>query len=285
MNGHRLRVIVLTHGGCELAIKRLLSLDCIELAGIFVETDVLRRRGLRERVVRSIRYDGYAATALKFARRVLGMAGLHDRETGALAESRHRLQELAEQNGVPLRFVSNYHTDESIGLMRDARADLGLVLGTNILKESVFAIPRLGSLNLHQGLAPYYRGGPSVFWELHNGEREVGLTVHYVASKVDTGDIIAQRTVPLEYDYSYHMDFEAFIENYRQKLKVPCANLVAEAVRMIAEGTAVPCPQQTTLGTRYRLPTKKEKEELRRRLRERRREAGYALVQKVNSGD
>ena len=122
-------------------------------------------------------------------------------------------------------------THDSIELMRQANADLGVVLGTNILKESVFTIPRRGSINLHQGLAPYYRGCPAIFWELFNGEREIGLTIHFVESKVDTGEIILQRTVPLEYDYSYGLNYEAFISDYRQKLIVPCANLVAEAVQ------------------------------------------------------
>jgi hypothetical protein len=44
---------------------------------------------------------------------------------------------------------------------------------------------------------------------------------------------------------------------------------VAEAVRRIADGTAQPRPQDISLGARYRLPTKREKDELRRRLRAR----------------
>ncbi len=286
MNEQKLRVIVLTQGGCELAIKRLLKLECAEVAGIFVETDILRHRSLREKIARSIRYDGYAATFRKVGRKMLGKGGLYDDGIKSIAVSRDHLRELADENGIPVHFVDNYHNKHSMALMKGADSDLGIVLGTNILKESVFKIPRLGSINLHQGLAPYYRGGPSIFWELRNGEREVGLTVHFVASKVDTGDIIVQRTVPLEYDYSYQLDYEAFIDDYRQKLRVPCGNLVAEAVRMIAEGTAAPRPQETTVGKRYRLPTKKEKDELRRSLRARRRvDAGYALAQKMNSGD
>ncbi|HKG22414.1 MAG TPA: formyltransferase family protein, partial [Blastocatellia bacterium] len=144
------------------------------------------------------------------------------------------------------------------------------VLGTNILKEPVFSIPRLGSINLHQGLAPFYRGGPPVFWELFNGESEVGLTVHFVAPKVDTGQIVLQETVPLSYDYSYGLDFEAFIDDYRRQLADRSASLVAEAVRQIAEQTYVTRPQDTSLGKRYRLPVKKEKDELRRRLASRR---------------
>jgi methionyl-tRNA formyltransferase len=124
-----------------------------------------------------------------------------------------------------------------------------------------------------------------VFWELTNDERELGITVHFVAAKVDTGDIVLQRTVPLEYDYSYRLNYQAFIDDFCQKLKVPCANLVAEAVQMIAEGTAAPIPQEPSVGKRYRLPTKREKNELKRRLRERRAEATYALAQKANIGD
>lgn len=286
MNRERLRLIVLTQGGCELAIRRLLDLDCAELSSIFIETDILRHRSLRQKIARSIRYDGYAATAGKFARKMLGMSGLYDEGIRALTHGRNQLREMANENGIPVHFVANYHDEHSIALMRAANSDLGIVLGTNILRESVFKIPRLGSINLHQGLAPYYRGGPSVFWELTNGEREVGLTVHFVASKVDTGDIIVQRTVPLEYDYSHQLDYEAFIDEYRQKLTAPSADLVAEAVRMIAEGTASPRPQDTTLGKRYKLPTKREKDELRRRLRERRRvQTGYALPHRANSGD
>jgi methionyl-tRNA formyltransferase len=156
------------------------------------------------------------------------------------------------------------------------------VLGTNILKEPVFKIPRLGSINVHQGLAPFYRGGPPVFWELFNGESEVGLTVHFVEAKVDTGEIILQETVPLYYDYSYGLDFESYIADYRKQLIDRCARLVADAVRMIADGTATTRPQDVSLGKRYRLPIKREKDELRRRLRAR-RATGAAVSQNASA--
>lgn len=286
MISKRLRVIALTHGGTELAIKRLLDLDSVELAGIFVETDIIRRCGLPEKIRRSIRYDGCAATATKLVRKALGLKGAHHDAVTGIARSRDQLREIADARGVPIHFLDSYHSEESMALMREAEADLGVVLGTNILKESVFKIPRLGSINLHQGLAPYYRGCSPVFWELYNGESELGLTVHFVESKVDTGDIILQRTVPLEYDYSYGLDYEAFICDFRRGLTVPSANLVTEAVRMIAEETAVRQPQDVRLGKRYRLPIKREKDELRRRLRARRRlESDYAITHKASSGD
>ena len=287
MNSYKLRVIVLTHGLGEVAIQRLLEIESVQVAGIFVETSVTARRGFWEKVRRSIRYDGYVLTVWKPFRRLIGLNGSSDNDVAGTANGRDRLREIGDAHGVPVHFVSNYHTEEAMALMRNADADLGVVLGTNILKESVFMIPRLGSINLHQGLAPYYRGCPAVFWELFNDEREVGLTVHFVASKVDTGDIIVQRTVPLEYDFdSYGSNYERFISDYRQKLIIPCANLVAEAVTSIAEQTAAPRPQDPSLGKRYRLPVKKEKDEMCRRLRERRQSRSpYPIAEKVSSGD
>lgn len=276
MSEKELRLILLTHGGVEMALERLLALDCAKVAGIFIETDTMRRVDLREKVKRSIRYDGYAATVGKFARALFGRRTSDG--ASAIESSRDSLRRIAEANHVPIHFLSNYHSEDSIALMRAANADLGVILGTNILKESVFKIPRLGSINVHQGLAPYYRGCPAVFWELFNGEREVGLTVHFVESKVDTGDIVLQQTAPLEYDYSFGTDFDAFITHYREGLIGRCAQLVADAVRAIAEGTASPRSQDTSLGKRYRLPLKKEKDELRRRLRERRRIATSRLL-------
>lgn len=283
MSNKRLRVVLLTHGGTEKALEYLLALDCVTVAGVFVETHTNRQYSLKEKVKRSVRYDGYAATLAKLARTPFNR-NKPARDEGAMLDSRERLRTIAEQKGVPIHFLANYHSDDSIALMRAAEADLGVVLGTNILKESVFKIPRLGCINLHQGLAPYYRGGPPVFWELFNGENEVGITVHFVEAKVDTGEIVLQTTVPLAYDYSYGLGFESFIADYRRKLTEPCARLAAEAVRMIAEGSATPRPQDTSLGKRYRLPLKKEKDELRRRLRER-RVSGQLSVREASARD
>ncbi|MGE0128425.1 MAG: formyltransferase family protein [Blastocatellales bacterium] len=268
----KLRVIVLTHGDAESLLSNLLKIDEVEIAGVFIETEVNRRvYGLREKLRRSIRYEGYVATAMKGLRLLTRSGDSSADETDQILRNQRSLGKFAGRMGAPAHFLSNYHTEESIALMRAVEADLGIVWGTNILKESVFKIPRLGSINIHQGLAPYYRGGPPVFWELYNGEREVGVTVHFVEPKVDTGEILVQETLPLAYDYSYGLDFETFITGFRARMMEHCVRLMTEAVKMIADGTAQPRLQDISLGTRYRLPIKREKDELRRRLRHRMR--------------
>jgi folate-dependent phosphoribosylglycinamide formyltransferase PurN len=277
----KLRVILLTHWGAEDVLQGLIALKEISVAGVFVETDILRPRGFLETFKRSLRYDGYAATILKAVRKLTKRKG-NDDLLQAL-ESRGELGKIATAHNIPFHLVDNYHTDESIELMRSSRPDLGVIYGTNIIKESVFKIPGLGSINLHQGLAPYYRGGPPVFWELYNDESELGLTVHFVESKVDSGAIILQERVPLRYNIRYGMDYESFITAFSQGLRQRSAEIVVEAVRQIASGTAQPQPQDANLGKRYRLPLKAEKDELRRRLR-RRQKASRHYQSKVETG-
>ena len=135
--------------------------------------------------------------------------------------------------------------------------------GTNIIRKAVFQIPKLGSINIHQGLAPIYRGGPTVFWELFNDEKEIGITVHFVAPKVDTGDLILQNTLPLEYDFDrYGLDYESFLADFRAILKEPSAQMMFGAIEQIALGEEQRTAQDTSIGKRYRLPTKREKDEL-----------------------
>lgn len=275
MSEEKLRVVVFTHGGAEAVLTRLAALPEVELVGVFIETETTRQYPWREKIRRSIRYDGYAATFAKTLRQVLGGAGETDVNDGASGR-RESIAEVARSLGTPVHYVNNYHTEQSMALVRAAAPDLGVIYGTNILKESVFNIPRLGSINLHRGLVPYYRGGPAVFWELFNGENKAGLTIHHVAAKVDAGEVIVQETVPLEYDYSFGLDYEAFIKNFQEQHRERCAQLISQAVQQIATNTSAPWAQDLTLGQRYRLPTKKEKDEMRRRLRARRSEAAVS---------
>jgi methionyl-tRNA formyltransferase len=257
------RVILLTHGGADEVLRQLAELENVRLVGVFIETDITPRRSLSEKLKRSLRYDGLWATVGKFLRL--------SAEAEAEGVSEDLTEKVAREAGIEVQFVRNYHDADAISAMQAANADLAVIYGTNIIKEAVFSIPRMGAINLHQGLAPLYRGSAPVFWELYNGEAAVGVTVHRVAAKVDTGDVALQKTVPLVYDFDrYNLDFDKFINDFRGGLKSLCAEMVAETVLQIMSGEVEWTQQDTSVGHRYKLPTKREKDELRRRLKSRR---------------
>lgn len=275
MSEGKFKVIVLTHGGGKRLLELLSAQENLEIAGVFVEAAVEPTRSLKQKFERSIRYDGYWPTTKKLFAKVFGGKTRGADELESLREGQAELKKFANELGIPIAEVQKFHDDSSMELLCGANADLGILYGTNIIKEPVFSIPRLGSINIHQGLAPYYRGGPPLFWELFNGENEVGITVHFVAAEVDTGDIIVQRSLPLRYDFArYGLDHESFVRDYRATMTEPTAQLIVDAVGFIAEGIASPTKQDTSLGKRYRLPVKAEKDALLRILRKRQEQEG-----------
>lgn len=70
----------------------------------------------------------------------------------------------------------------------------------DMLKPALLNIPPSGCLNLHGSLLPKYRGRCPINWVLVNGEKETGVTLHYMTPRPDDGDIAGQRNIPITDD-------------------------------------------------------------------------------------
>jgi methionyl-tRNA formyltransferase len=91
--------------------------------------------------------------------------------------------------------------DGFAGRLRDLEPDLLLVWHYSmVLPPVVLQTPRLGSVNVHPGLLPEYRGAHVLQWAIVNGERETGVTLHYLDEGIDTGPVIAEQRVPITED-------------------------------------------------------------------------------------
>lgn len=84
--------------------------------------------------------------------------------------------------------------------LKNLKPDLILVNSYSmILPKEILDIPSKGTLNIHGALLPKYRGANVLNWVLINGEKETGVTIHYVDEGIDTGDIIVQRKVKINF--------------------------------------------------------------------------------------
>ena len=164
----------------------------------------------------------------------------------------------------------DFHDAECLETLRQWQPDLGVVAGTYILKPEVFAAPRLGSINLHSGKVPEYRGAAPAFWELYHGEPLVGITIHRVHAAVDAGEVLMQELFPLE--TAPAGDPMVYVETYRRNVLRPNGiRMLVDTVARIAAGTASATPQDHGRSTTYRTPDHKSIRELRARVKERRR--------------
>lgn len=93
--------------------------------------------------------------------------------------------------------VPDIHAGEVLEHVRRLRPDLGLIYGSPILRPELFTIPRHGTLGIHHGKLPEYRGKKTVFWAMYNGERTAGVTIQRVNAGLDTGEIVQEGEVPI----------------------------------------------------------------------------------------
>ena len=71
-------------------------------------------------------------------------------------------------------------------------AAYGQIVGTKLLYY-----PKYKSINVHGSLLPKYRGGAPIQRSIINGDKETGITIMYMAKNMDSGDILAQDSLPI----------------------------------------------------------------------------------------
>ena len=144
---------------------------------------------------------------------------------------------------IPVHQFSSLKQPEARAAFEAASADLGvLAYVTQIVPESLLAIPRHTSICFHPSLLPRYRGGSAINWQLINGEALSGVTVFWPDAGIDTGPIIVQRTAPIGADDSAG-------SLYYQTLYPLGVQTTLDAVAMVRAGTAPRVVQDAAQGT------------------------------------
>jgi methionyl-tRNA formyltransferase len=85
-----------------------------------------------------------------------------------------------------------------------------------LLPLSLINLAPKGAVNLHPSLLPKYRGRAAINWAILNGERELGLTAHFVDEGMDSGDIIEQIRFELNEDQDVGDALELLYPMYEQ---------------------------------------------------------------------
>ena len=103
----------------------------------------------------------------------------------------------AMELGLPVIEVEDLNSEEFEDQLRVLDVDLFVVVAFRILPKKILEIPKIGSINLHASLLPKYRGAAPIHWAVINGEQETGCTIFFLDEKVDTGNIVLQKKIPI----------------------------------------------------------------------------------------
>lgn len=146
------------------------------------------------------------------------------------------VKELALENNIPVYQPTKLRDGTATELIKSLKPDILVVVAYGrILPDDMLEVPKYGAINVHASLLPKYRGAAPIQWAVLNGDKITGVTTMYLASEMDTGDIIYTAETEIG-------EFETSGELF-DRLMIMGAELLDRTLRDIEAGTAPRTPQ------------------------------------------
>ncbi len=153
------------------------------------------------------------------------------------------VKECAVEHGLKVFQPVRIKLPENVAELKKYDADIYVVAAFGqILSQEILDIPKYGCVNIHASLLPKYRGAAPIQQSIIDGEKETGVTIMQMAAGMDTGDILIQKTIPIDENETGGGLFD--------KLSVLGAELIVEALPMIERGELTPVPQDEDKATK-----------------------------------
>ena len=141
----------------------------------------------------------------------------------------------ALDHDIPVLQPEKLKNEDFLAELKAIGANLFIVIAFRMLPEAVWAMPPLGTFNLHGSLLPDYRGAAPINWAIINGEKKTGVTTFFLQHEIDTGDIICRGEVEIGDDED--------VESLHDRLMRLGAEVTLQTLRQIVDGTVSPVPQ------------------------------------------
>lgn len=169
---------------------------------------------------------------------IVGVVTMPDKPAGrGLHMQASAVKRYAVEAGLPVYQPEKLKDPQFVETLRSLAPDLGIVIAFRMLPEIVWAMPHLGTFNLHASLLPQYRGAAPINWAIINGEKESGVTTFLLNHEIDKGAILCQQRVAIDEDDD--------AGTLHDKLMNAGTDLVIETIERIASGAIAPVDQQT----------------------------------------
>lgn len=149
------------------------------------------------------------------------------------------VKQWAIEHGIKIMQPIRLKDPDFVEELRSLNANLFVVIAFRMLPEVVWQMPELGTFNLHASLLPRYRGAAPINHAVMNGDRTTGVTTFFLKHEIDTGDIIAQRSIDIEEDED--------AGSVHDRLMLLGAELTIETLNSIVDGTLQTIKQEDLL--------------------------------------
>ena len=134
---------------------------------------------------------------------VVGVVTVADKPAGRGQQiQQSAVKQFAVSHELPVLQPEKLREESFLTDLASLNADLFIVVAFRMLPDVVWKMPEFGTINLHASLLPKYRGAAPINWAIMNGESETGVSTFFINENIDTGAIIAQKSIPLSNEVS-----------------------------------------------------------------------------------
>lgn len=146
------------------------------------------------------------------------------------------VKQLAVENGIKVLQPAKLSKSPEMQEIIDLQPDLLITAAYGqFLPSKMLAAAKIAAINVHGSLLPKYRGGAPVQYSIINGDKETGVSIMYMVKKMDAGDVISQRAIPIEKDDDNGTMFE--------KLSILGRDLLLDTLPDLIAGKTTATPQ------------------------------------------
>ena len=125
---------------------------------------------------------------------------------------------------------------ETLAFLNASQADAFVVVAYGqILSQEILDMPRLGAINGHGSILPYYRGAAPIQWSLFNGEAKTGVTTMLMDAGMDTGPALLAETIPIQLLDNAHTVASALSKLTAELLLSTLHKLDGQAIRPVPQ--------------------------------------------------
>lgn len=160
----------------------------------------------------------------------------------------------AEKQNIPVLQPEKIRDKKELEQVLALKPDLVVTAAFGqILPNELLEAPQFGCINVHASLLPELRGGAPIHYSILQGKKKTGITIMYMAEKLDAGDILTQAEVTIEE--------RDHVGTLHDKLSAAGADLLAETLPALLEGKLTPRKQDNEKAT-FASNIKREQEKI-----------------------
>ena len=160
------------------------------------------------------------------------VSGIITMDSSAVNADFHSLAPLAEEYGINCFITNNINDAETMGFVRSKAPEVIYCFGwSRLIGKELLSLPKYGVIGFHPAAIPYNRGRHPLIWALALGLNKTASTFFVMDEGADTGDIISQKEIIIDYEDDAQSLYEKVLQTAKDQV-IEFTNQISDGVHL-----------------------------------------------------